>query len=58
MSGSNKNLGLGHCLSRMVGVFFTVLRVDKKNISIELAFQSDVKTVKFSSVASFQMQKI
>jgi len=55
---AEQNLGLGHCLSRMVGGFCTVLRVDKKNASIELAFQRDVKIVEFSSVPSFQMQKI
>jgi hypothetical protein len=58
MSGSNKNLGLGHCLSRMVDGFCTVLRVDKNNALIELVFQRDVNTVEFSSAASFQMQKI
>jgi hypothetical protein len=58
MSGSNKNLGLGHSLSRMACGFCTVLCVDNKNASIELVFQRDVKIAEFSSAPSFQMQKI
>jgi len=58
VSGSSKNLGLGHRLSRMVGGCFTVLRIDEKNTSIELIFQMDVKSMEFSSAPSFQMQKM
>jgi len=49
LSGSNKNLGLGLRLSRMVGGRRTVSRVNEKNTSVELVFQMDVKIVEFSS---------